>query len=459
MRVALVTLLILVGLVDTAAAGMYEQPPGDYGAQWVGNDEFLCHCWNGSYQASGWTIVPIDGSPASKLRIPGVTGDSRVLAAGSVPLLAVTVGSSLAVAAPDGSGFRTLTTNGVPIAWIDNGSRVVYSAGKQLSSIGVDGGDPIAYPPSVQGMPSPDGSQFAYALETKDEAHSYMYVVNADGTDRHRIGDSDGYSPAWSPDGSRVAFWIPGDGVGVANADGTHLLVFPMTGIVTSLAPVWGPGGRDVVVWAEGQGMVAIDVGTGKWRVVTHSTWPIPVPSFAPDGRHVAYSNGGECRDRNGIYVANADGTSARRLTNDCTTTGTDGPDVIHAGFSWRALGLGGDDTLYADDDYYFFDGDSLYGGPGDDTLYGGFARDTLYGGPGNDTIYGGGSIDVIVGGPGHDHISGGGGNDVIGAQDGERDWISCGTNLPSDGIRDHDVVYADKIDVVAKDCEVVHRR
>ena len=141
MRVALVTLLILVGLVDTAAAGMYEQPPGDYGAQWVGNDEFLCHCWNGSYQASGWTIVPIDGSPASKLRIPGVTGDSRVLAAGSVPLLAVTVGSSLAVAAPDGSGFRTLTTNGVPIAWIDNGSRVVYSAGKQLSSIGVDGGD------------------------------------------------------------------------------------------------------------------------------------------------------------------------------------------------------------------------------------------------------------------------------------------------------------------------------
>jgi len=132
---------------------------------------------------------------------------------------------------------------------------------------------------------------------------------------------------------------------------------------------------------------------------------------------------------------------------------------VIHAGFSWRALGLGGDDTLYADDDYYFFDGDSLYGGPGNDTLYGGFARDTLYGGPGNDTIYGGGSIDVIVGGPGHDHISGGGGNDVIGAQDGERDWISCGTNLPSDGIRDHDVVYADKIDVVAKDCEVVHRR
>jgi Ca2+-binding RTX toxin-like protein len=455
MRVTLVALLALVGLAGSAAAGNYQQPPGDYGAQWVTNDEFLCSCWQGS--SSAWLLVPVDGSPARKLDIPGVKSDSRVLAAGTVPLLAVTVGSSLAVTAPDGSGFRTLAPSGTPVAWIDHATRIVYSVDKGLFSIGADGSDPVAYPATVQGAPSPDGSRFAYSLETADYSNSYVHVVSADGTGDHRVGA--GSSPAWSPDGSRLAFWIPGNGVAVVDAAGGREVVFQVPGIVTNLPPVWGPGGRDVFVWREGSGIVGIDVGTGRWRVVVGSTWLIPDESFSPDGAYIAYSNGGDCRDRIGIYAANANGTHARRLTNDCTITGTDGPDVIHAGFSQRVLGLGGGDTLYADDTYYFFDGDSLYGGPGNDALDGGYARDSLYGGPGNDTIYGDASKDVIVGGAGRDHISGGSGNDLIGAQDGERDWIACGTNLRSDGIRDHDVVWADKVDIVAKDCEVVHRR
>jgi Ca2+-binding RTX toxin-like protein len=151
-----------------------------------------------------------------------------------------------------------------------------------------------------------------------------------------------------------------------------------------------------------------------------------------------------------------------RSEPNHCRVSriyGTDGPDTLHGDFSQVLLGLGGDDTLYADDNSYFFDGISLYGGPDNDKLYGGYARDDLYGGPGDDYLSGGPSKDLLIGGPGHDHISSGGGNDLIGAQDGERDWITCGTNLKSDGIRDHDVVYADRIDVVAHDCEVVHRR
>jgi Ca2+-binding RTX toxin-like protein len=66
--------------------------------------------------------------------------------------------------------------------------------------------------------------------------------------------------------------------------------------------------------------------------------------------------------------------------------------------------------------------------------------------------------MDVLVGGGGNDHIYGGGGNDTIGAQDGERDWISCGTN-GAHSVPDRDVVYADRVDNVARDCEVVHRR
>jgi hypothetical protein len=57
---------------------------------------------------------------------------------------------------------------------------------------------------------------------------------------------------------------------------------------------------------------------------------------------------------------------------------------VLH-GTSRRSCGLGGDDNLRADDTYYYFDGDSLYGGAGNDTLSEATAQ-TLYGGPGGNS-------------------------------------------------------------------------
>jgi Ca2+-binding RTX toxin-like protein len=115
------------------------------------------------------------------------------------------------------------------------------------------------------------------------------------------------------------------------------------------------------------------------------------------------------------------------------------------------AIGLAGNDTLYADDTNGL-DGNTLLGGPGNDQLLGGVGLDTLYGGPGNDNLSGGGSADLLVGGSGHDHIDGGRGNDTIQARDGQRDWISCGP-----GRRDN--VFADRVDVIATDCELVHKR
>jgi Ca2+-binding RTX toxin-like protein len=50
----------------------------------------------------------------------------------------------------------------------------------------------------------------------------------------------------------------------------------------------------------------------------------------------------------------------------------------------------------------------------------------------------------------GNDTLIGGPGNDTIYARDGKRDVIDCGTGK--------DVVYADRYDKVAANCEVVHR-
>ena len=79
-----------------------------------------------------------------------------------------------------------------------------------------------------------------------------------------------------------------------------------------------------------------------------------------------------------------------------------------------------------------------------------------MLGGLGNDTLSGGPSADILIGGPGRDTIDGEGGGDTIYAADGQRDGISCGANGYGKGGRD--VVYADQVDVVASDCEIVHR-
>ena len=94
---------------------------------------------------------------------------------------------------------------------------------------------------------------------------------------------------------------------------------------------------------------------------------------------------------------------------------------------------------------------DTLRGLRGNDLLRGYGGSDLLLGGAGNDRLYGGAGNDQILGGPGKDLIYGDAGNDTISARDGAHDTIHCGTG--------RDTVYADKLDTVSGDCEVVRRR
>ena len=57
-------------------------------------------------------------------------------------------------------------------------------------------------------------------------------------------------------------------------------------------------------------------------------------------------------------------------------------------------------------------DGDSLYGGSGDDVLFGLGGDDRLFGGDGDDTLYGGDGDDSLSGAAGNDQLHGGQGND-----------------------------------------------
>ena len=117
-------------------------------------------------------------------------------------------------------------------------------------------------------------------------------------------------------------------------------------------------------------------------------------------------------------------------------------------------IGLAGNDKLEAGDRRDVIRGnrgnDAIDGGAGSDRIRGGLGDDRLAGGDGPDKILGGPGADGINGQAGHDRIKAGRGADLIIANDGVRDWISCGPGK--------DRVKADRRDRVSRDCERVVR-
>jgi len=106
---------------------------------------------------------------------------------------------------------------------------------------------------------SPDGSKIAFVTDRDNtrDGHAEIYVMNADGTNPVRLaGGLGAVQPAWSPDGSKIAFagaylcggecyfalyLMNSDGSGVKELVGSHPpFAFP----TTFSGPAWSPDGR-----------------------------------------------------------------------------------------------------------------------------------------------------------------------------------------------------------------------
>jgi Tol biopolymer transport system component len=71
---------------------------------------------------------------------------------------------------------------------------------------------------------SPDGTQIAFRSDR--DGSSDVYVINTDGTGLQDLTDDPAFdwAPSWSPDGSQIAFQTNRDGdweIYIMNADGT----------------------------------------------------------------------------------------------------------------------------------------------------------------------------------------------------------------------------------------------
>ena len=123
-----------------------------------------------------------------------------------------------------------------------------------------------------------------------------------------------GSLPAWSPDGSRIAYARTGE-IYVANADGSGERRLTTMREPVSF-PAWSPDGR-TIAFAGVRDVFAVPAAGGSVRNVTRSPKPWllrTTPAYSPDGRTIAISASTDAYNAD-IFLMRADGSGLRRLT------------------------------------------------------------------------------------------------------------------------------------------------
>ena len=167
---------------------------------------------------------------------------------------------------------------------------------------------------------SPDGSQVAF-MSNRD-GNPDLYVVNADGTGMRRLTNHPmiDTSPTWSPNGQQVAFTSDRTGapqIYVIGADGTGLR--RLTYETYCDRPTWSPPPFNEVAYSSktgpGHDIKVLDLATNEVRQLTYGLGSNESPSYSPNGRHVAFmsTRGSGLKQ---IYTIGRDGKGLRRVTS-----------------------------------------------------------------------------------------------------------------------------------------------
>jgi TolB protein len=158
---------------------------------------------------------------------------------------------------------------------------------------------------------SPDGSQLAYATHvgsTYDLDRSEIFVIGVDGSSRRRLTSNGAYDadPAWSADGKRIVFSRV-TGFGEEGANGGLFVMYATGGGEKQLtrvawprydrAPAWSPDGEQIVFERVTFGDVSEDAGRSELYVMSPDGGDErriasgSEPSWSPDGTRIVYSS------------------------------------------------------------------------------------------------------------------------------------------------------------------------
>jgi len=200
---------------------------------------------------------------------------------------------------------------------------------------------------AVDGNPawSPDGKHIAFVRVAElgtEQARGGLFVMDADGGSVRQITTAAApnldVAPAWSPDGSEIAFVrvassagseLPRASLHVVSADGGEVRELGQEGS----EPAWSPDGRSLafVSYRDRLGRTCfhecstsgeiylLEVETGEIRRLTRSQASDSSPAWSPDGRMIAFVSDRSNRQEHAyeIYVMSPSGDDVRPLTRN----------------------------------------------------------------------------------------------------------------------------------------------
>jgi Tol biopolymer transport system component len=265
-------------------------------------------------------IAVSDGGPLKVIDV--ASGAARELAQGEGPSWS-----------PDGSRIAFLAQDGIAVVhvasgevtrlrvrarlplWSPRGDTILFGTGSGLSAGNADGSGlrPLtSIGSSTAAAWSPDGRQIAFAEEspTADESDG-VFVVHADGSGIRRIGTTLHASiageraPAWSPDGTLVAF-AGQSRIRTVRPDGTggRWLTPPRPKTWITTGPAWSRDGTNVFFTSSAV-KGDLDLFTARpdgtlVRALTRNGVGEFTPAWAPDGLSLAYTANGRIHVRSG---------------------------------------------------------------------------------------------------------------------------------------------------------------
>ena len=199
---------------------------------------------------------------------------------------------------------------------------------------------PAIGPTAVQAA-SP-GANGRIAWQKNDQDGSHIWTMRTDGSDKVYLAE--GWTPAWSPDGTRIAYASPA-GLSVMNADGTDSSVV----IDHGSAPAWSPDGLQLAFQHYDSGannyeIFVVDLnGTGLTNL-TNDPGEDLSPSWSPDGSSIAFQSNRDGMQQ--VFSMDADGSNPVNLT--VGKPGND-PDWSPDGSLILFLSAGGLSTMHRD--------------------------------------------------------------------------------------------------------------
>lgn len=241
---------------------------------------------------------------AGTLAAAGLAGKIAYVCGGpggsSICLFDLTTGTNSRLAV-SGANPR-LSPDGSMIAL--SGIKVMNSDGTNLRSLTTFGGTPAW---------SPDGLKLAFGAS----GSSGIWVINLDGSGLTQLTDY-GMKPAWAPDGTQIAFSSfkdsPDSDIWLMNPDGTNAhRVLSRRGEDIDVAWSFSPRilFAGVVDQKASYEIFAFDPITFSLNRLTDSSRQDFEPGASPDGAMIVFAS---FRKTAGIYAMNADGSSPQLI-------------------------------------------------------------------------------------------------------------------------------------------------